>query len=485
METTTIVRHSAQCNPLSLGTVVPLGNRLGSDYWGTMLREYLADYARENDWQLVRQARRAERLWRRDTFRDFYLLRYHTGRKAVRRVVRKDLSSGVWMRHAASDDRFVAGFQPKMSGFSVRFGRCNEIVNIEAETPSTIEVTAKEVYPALRVWSESDPYQKEHRREITRQIFRNGEKDTITDCTTIVEWVGRDVARCAFSNSISFDYTGGVEAGIPCKDNPDQWEQEPMERSQAKVGENGQVVRDENGRIVRERVSLTSWRERVCARWMEPRLSKTGELLPENSLASCDDGREIPDLRIDQWVLTADGYSLASVHPYVVRAISAAFNSIREQLRPVYSGREIGNIRHEFFQDALQEIAVSYLMTLRGVSRFSGVLCGGLNRVTQVYCFAYGVSDRRTKGRDIAGDFKHSRKLNGNALRNKLSEFTDIQFPDATSEKLFSLVSKGYTQTAACAELGIPQSSGSKRMKETIALNRVLAGLNADLASCG
>ena len=422
------------------------------DFWATICEGILSENNSANNEIERRKAVRSGKLWRRDTFRAYYKLKHNTKRKTVQRVIRPSLSVGIWCRHLASDD-CVPGYHVKSDGFSIRdvFG---EVVNISPELFTDVVVAPIERFP-LRVSQENRPKRKEYRRQITRPIWRNGEKDTIEDATTVTEWRDHVVTIASVSNQVSFDYTYTDETDMTGpKDN---------------------------------QVSRKEFREASCKRWVEPRLDFEGELLPPNNLATCDDGRQIPSLDLDNWKLGVDGYILDSVPRYVVKSVLSSFRlniaagnaENNGGLRPIYSGKQRADIRHEFIQECLQEIAVAHLMCLRNISRFTGMLNGGLSRVLTEFVRRYcaGGSNRNRSA------LIERTKRNGRALAQTLAQFAELKYQDATSESIVKMASRGETQQAIAAELRVSQQSVSKRLKETIAFNRVLAQLELECAT--
>lgn len=424
----------------------------GVDYWGTVCGGILAENNAESNERERRKAKRAEKLWRRDTFRAFYRLRHNAKRKTVQRVVRKDLSSGLFCRHTDADNLFNPGYVPKMSGFSERTA-LGDIINIEAELPSTMDAPIVERYDSLKIGIENRPTRIEHKKNVTRKIWKNGQPDTVEDSTTYVEWRERVVAIAAFSNQCSFDYTYKPEAedSFGPKDAP---------------------------------IRRSAFREDCNRRWIEPRLDFEGNLLPQNKLADCDDGRRIPDLDLSNWQLGVDGYILESVPRYVTKSILSAFRlniaagnaQNNGGLRPCYNGKQRGDIRHEFIQECLQTVALAHLECLRCVRKFTGILNSALSRIitdfVRKYCSGGSTRDRKAT--------IERTKRNANALAQKLAQFSGLQFQSDADEAIVKGIMAGHTQTEIAETLRVSQQSVSKRIKETIALNRVLAQLELE-----
>ena len=424
------------------------------DFWATICDSIKTEHNAENNEIERRKAVRSQKLWRRDTFRAYYTLKHNTKRKTVQRVIRPSLSVGIWTRHLASDNH-TPGYHVKSDGFSIRdsFG---EVINIPPEVYTDVIVTPVERFP-LKVTQENRPKRKEYRRQITRPIWRNGQKDTIEDATTVTEWRDHVVTVASFSNQVSFDYTYTDETDmVGPKDN---------------------------------QISRKEFREASCKRWIEPRLDFEANLLPPNSLATCDDGRQIPSLDLDNWKLGTDGYILDSVPRYVVKSVLSSFRlniaagnaENNGGLRPCYDGKQRSDIRHEFIQECLQEIAVAHLMCLRNITRFTGVLNGGLSRVLTEFVRRYCAGG---SNRNRAALIERT-KRNANALAQKIGQFAELKFQDETSERVLKLAMAGNTQIEIAEELRktgkpISQQAVGKRIKETIAFNRVLAQLELE-----
>lgn len=444
-------------SPLTLATAptpiaVAVPASFDGDYWAIVCETILADNRDGVNHAEKRKALRAEKLWRRDTFRAFYRLKHNAKRKTVQRVIRKELSAGLWCRHTASDNNFNSGFVPKMAGFSERTA-LGDIVNIDAELPSTMVIPILEQYDSLRIGTENRPTRTEHRKAFTRTIWRNGQKDTIEDSTSYVEWRERLVNVAAFSSRCTFDFTYKPEAEdvFGPKDAP---------------------------------IQRSAFREDCNRRWIEPRLDFEGNLLPQNSLAKCDDGRDIPDLNLANWQLGADGYVLDSVPRYVTKSILSAFRlniaagnaQNNGGLRPCYNGKQRADIRHEFVQECLQTVALAHLECLRCVRKFTGILNSALSRIitdfVRKYCAGGSARDRKAT--------IERTKRNANALAQKLAQFSGLQFQSDADEQIVKGIMAGHTQTELAESLKVSQQTVSKRIKETIALNRVLAQLELE-----
>lgn len=419
------------------------------DFWTNLVESIKNQHNAENNNREMLRQRKVTKVWRKDTFKAFYLLKYNAKRKTVQRKIRPSLSVGIWCRHLPTDN-FMPGYHPKMDGFSIRdsFGG---IVNINPELPQTITVEPFMSHP-LTVSQENRPKRKEYRRQVTRPIWRDGQKDTIEDATTVTEWREHIVRIATLSNRCSFDYTYTDES---------------------------EMLGPKDSQISRKQ-----FREDSCKRWIEPRLDFEGNLLPQNSLAICDDGRQIPDLTLDDWKLGSDGYILDSIPRYVVKSVLSAFRlnlqggnaSNNGGLRPCYSGKQRSDIRHEFVQECLQEIAVAHLMCLRNITRFTGVLNSALSRILTEFVRRYcsGGSNRDRSA------LVERTKRNANALATRLSQFADLQYQDENAREIVRMASSGETQTEIADRLKISQPKVSRILKETIALNRVLAQLQND-----
>lgn len=412
------------------------------DSWDRVCGNVLIDNRDSVNDTFRRNTLRAKKLWRKNTFLAYYRLKYNAKRKVVQRVIRKDLSSGLFCRHTPADDNFNAGFQPKMSGFSVRsaFG---DIVNIECELPSTIEATTFERFDSVRIVELNRPTRKEHRKEYTRKIWRDGAIDTVQDARYYTEWVDRTVKVARLSNRVEFDWSN----------TPETSEQ-------------------------------SAFREDSCLRWIEPRIGFDGELLPQNELAKCDDGKEIPSLKLDTWQLSTDGYILDTIPRYIVKSVLSSWRlnfvggnaANNGGLRPIYSGKQKSDIRHEFVQECLQEIAVAHLECLRNIRKFTGILNRGLSRILTEFVRRYCAGGNN---RDRQATIERT-KRNANELAKKLAEFATVEFQDDTARDILKQLASGMTQTAIAGERKVSQQYVSKVVKETIALNRVLKQLASD-----
>lgn len=424
----------------------------GADYWAEICGGILAENNAESNERERRKAKRAEKLWRRDTFRAFYRLRHNAKRKTVQRVVRKDLSSGLFCRHTPADDRFFVGYSPKMAGFSTRTA-LGDIVNIEPEIATTLERPSYVKYDEMKVSEENRPTRIEHKKNLTRKIWRNGMVDFVDDSTSYVEWREKLVKVCSFSNSVVFDYTYKPESEdtFGPKDAP---------------------------------IQRSAFREDCNRRWLEPRLDFEGNLLPQNSLAECDDGRKIPDLNLANWQLGADGYILESVPRYVTKSILSAFRlniaagnaQNNGGLRLCYTGKQRADIRHEFVQECLQTVALAHLECLRCVRKFTGILNSALSRIITEFVRKYCAGG---SNRDRQATIERT-KRNANALAQKLAQFSGLQFQSDADEAIVKGIMAGHTQTELAETMKVSQQSISKRIKETIALNRVLAQLELE-----
>lgn len=424
----------------------------GADYWGMVCQGICEDNRDGLNHEFRRKAKRAEKLWRRDTFRAYYRLKHNAKRKTVQRVVRKDLSSGLFCRHTEADNLFNPGYVPKMSGFSVR-SMLGDVINVDAEIPTTLERPSYVRFESLRISEENRPTRIEHKKNITRKIWRNGAVDFVDDSTTYVEWREKIIKVCSFSNSVVFDYTYKPESEdtFGPKDAP---------------------------------IQRSAFREDCNRRWMEPRLDFEGNLLPQNSLAECDDGRKIPDLNLANWQLGSDGYVLESVPRYVTKSILSAFRlnvsagnaQNNGGLRPCYTGKQRGDIRHEFVQECLQTVALAHLECLRCVRKFTGILNSALSRIITDFVRKYCAGG---SNRDRTATIERT-KRNANALAQKLAQFSGLQFQSDADEAIVKGIMAGHTQTELAETMRVSQQSISKRIKETIALNRVLAQLELD-----
>jgi hypothetical protein len=327
--------------------------------------------------------------------------------------------------------------RPKMSGMIVQ-GIGDELENIlpePAARPSDCNGIPYRNFGVPVFSTDTKLRMVETRREITRQVWKNGQKDIVEDVRFDFECRKQMIHLVALSNRIEF----ATDINEP------------------------------------ETEKQTIFRLDCCKRWTairfdtNPKSETFGQQLPIGTTIKTADGREIPDIRDSEWILKNGSINPDSVHRYITAAIRHAFASFAGQLRHVYGSYRAFTIFQEFRQDCLNEISCNFRQCLKGLKHYRGT-CDGLRTVTRQYMLSYCIRDNE-KSVDVS---PLSQKVKKNVRGRECDVVAAMQAPkfyDSRIKRIYELQAKGHSQEETGKLIGLSVETVRREMKKLIDFN--------------
>jgi len=335
------------------------------------------------------------------------------------------------------DKRYFWAVRPKMSGMIVQ-GVGDELEGIPAEPcerPSDCVGVPYRNYGVPVFSTDTKLRMIETKRDITRQVWRNGQKDTVEDVRFDFECRKQTIHLVALSNRITF----ATDINEP------------------------------------ETEKQTLFRQDCCKRWTavrfdtNPKSETFGQQLPVGTTIKTADGREIPDIRDSEWTLKNGSIDPDSVHRYITAAIRHAFASFAGQLRHVYGSYRAFTIFQEFRQDCLNEISCNFRQCLKGLKHYRGT-CDGLRTVTRQYMLSYCIRDNEKSVDTSPLSQKVKKNVRGREC-DVVAAMESPKFYDSRIKRIYELQAKGHNQEEVATKIGVTVKTIQNEMKKLIDFN--------------